>query len=150
MSPSTLEDIVCKSERPSANDKGKGKAKEVESESENENSSEEESYEIEEEIADIDRLLKLTKNAKDLDEKLPYSQKEKNSHLNDLRREPHVKEYFDEEVPGIKDLNELEQALREAREEKKKELGEVGTFTNSQSPSKTEPSSSYQSSSGSQ
>ena len=26
MSPSTHEDIVCKSERPSANDKGKGKA----------------------------------------------------------------------------------------------------------------------------
>jgi len=69
MSPSTHEDIVCKSERPSANDKGKGKAKEVESESEDDNSSEEESYEIEEEIADIERLLKLAKEAKDLDKK---------------------------------------------------------------------------------
>jgi len=150
MSPSTHEDIVCKSERPSANDKGKGKAKEVESESEDDNSSEEESYEIDEEIADIERLLRLAKEAKDLDKKLPYSQKEKNRYLNDLRGEPHVKEFFDEEVPDIEDLNELEDALREAKEAKQKELGEAGTYTNTQSPSKTEPSSSSQSSSGSQ
>ena len=147
MSPSTLEDLVCKSERPSANDKGKGKAIEVESESENENSSEEESYEIEEEIADIKRLLRLAKDAKKLDEKLPESEKNKNSHLNDLRKEPHVKEFFGEEVPDIKHLNELQDALREAREEKEKELGEAGTYI--PSPSKTEPSSSSQSSSGS-
>ena len=144
MSPSTHEDIVCKSERPSANDKGKGKAIEVESEAENEKSSEEESYEIEEEIADIERLLKLAKDAKDLDEKLPYHQKEKNRHLNDLRDDPHVKEFFDEEVPDIENLNELEDALREAKEAKQKELGEAGTYTNSQSPSKTESSSSSQ------
>ena len=149
MSPSTLEDLVCKSERPSANDKGKGKAIEVESEPENENSSEEESYEIEEEIADIKRLLRLAKDAKKLDEKLPESEKNKNSHLNDLRKEPHVKEFFGEEVPDIESLNELQDALREAKEEKEKELGEAGTYTNTQSPSKTEPSSSSQSSSGS-
>jgi DNA-binding transcriptional regulator GbsR (MarR family) len=111
MSPSTHEDFVCKSERPSAKDKGKGKAIEVESEAENEKSSEEESYEIEEEIADIKRLIKLSKDAKKLDEKLPESEKDKNAHLNDLRKEPHVKDFFGEEVPGVEDLNELEYAL---------------------------------------
>ena len=144
MSPSTHEDIVCKSERPSANDKGKGKAKEVESESEDEDSSEEESYEIEEEIADIKRLLGLAKDAKDLDEKLPYSQKGNNTYLNDLRKDPHVKEFFEEEVPDIENLNELEYALREAKELKQKELEQAENYTNTQSPSETKPSSSSQ------
>jgi hypothetical protein len=111
MSPSTHEDIVCKSERISAKDKGKGKAIEVESESKNESSSEEESFEIEEEIADLNRLLKLTKDAKDLDAKLPYSQKEKNSYLNALRNDRHVQEFYDGEVPRINNLNELQNAL---------------------------------------
>lgn len=52
---------------------------------------EEESFEIEEEIEDIEKLMKLSNDAMILDEKLPESQKGKNSHLKDLRRHPHDK-----------------------------------------------------------
>nr|GFC71341.1 hypothetical protein [Tanacetum cinerariifolium] len=150
MCPSTHADTVCKSKRSSTNDKGKGKAIEVESESEDEDSSEEESYEIEQELAGIKRLLELAEKARKLDGKLPDSQKEKNSHLNDLRNDPHVKKFFDEEVPDIEDLNELEDALLDAKEEKQKELAEAEYYANTQPPSKTEPSNSSQHSSSSQ
>lgn len=100
---------------------------------ENRANNEEESFEIEEELEDIERLLEISKKARALDEKLPSSQKEKNSHLNDLRKDPHVKEFFDNETPNIEDLDELEKGLREARKERKKELAEANSYTNTES-----------------
>lgn len=63
----------------------------------------EESFEIEE-IKHIEKLMKLSNNAMILDEKLPYSQKDKNSHLNALRKDSHVKEIFEGKTPTICDL----------------------------------------------
>jgi len=86
---------------------------------------EEESFEIEEEIEDIDKKIELSNNAKILDERLPDSEKEKNSYLNDLRKDPNVKEFFEGKTLNIEDLPELYKALKESREEKIKELSEV-------------------------
>jgi hypothetical protein len=63
-----------------------------------------------------------------LDEKLPDSQKEKNSHLNALRKDPDVKEFFEGKTPDVRDLPELNKALVEAREEKLKELAEAKKY----------------------
>ena len=60
-----------------------------------------------------------------LDEKLPNSQKDKNSYLNDLRKDPHIKEFFDGKIPNINDLPELNESLKEARQDKIKELSEA-------------------------
>ena len=138
-STSTHSDIIYKTEGCSNDDGDNGGTDNNDGANE-----EEESFELEEEIQHIEKLMRNSNDAMILDEKLPYHQKEKNRHLNDLRDDPHVKEFFDEEVPDIENLNELEDALREAKEAKQKELGEAGTYTNSQSPSKTESSSSSQ------
>ena len=63
-----------------------------------------------------------------LDELLPESQKNKNAHLNTVREDPHVKEYFEGETPEIKDLPELKDALKESREEKLEELAEAQNY----------------------
>lgn len=91
-------------------------------------SREEESFEIEEEIEDIERLMKLSNNAMILDEKLPYSQKDKNSYLNDIRKDPNVKEFFEGKTPNASDLPELNQSLREAKQDKIKELSEAKKY----------------------
>lgn len=67
----------------------------------------------------------LSNNAMILNEKLPLSQKDKNSYLNNLRKDPNIKEFFEGEKPNIKDLPELNQYLKKAREEKIKELSEA-------------------------
>ena len=119
---STYSDIVYKTEGSSNDDSDKG-----------DGAGEEESFEIEEEIQDIERLMKLSNNAMILDEKLPYSEKEKNSHLNDLRKDPSVKEFFEGKTPNVSDLPELNKALVESRNEKKKELSEAKNYANDQS-----------------
>lgn len=86
---------------------------------------EEESFEIEEEIQDINRLLKLSNKAIILDQKLPDSQKELNSHLKDLSKDPNVKEFFEGKTPNARDLPELHKALEEAKQDKMKELSEA-------------------------
>ena len=68
-----------------------------------------------------------------LDEKLPYSEKEKNSHLNDLRKDPHVKEFFEGKTPNVSDLPDLNRALVESRNEKIKELSEAKNYANDES-----------------
>lgn len=93
----------------------------------------EESFEIEEELEDIERLIELSNKAMALDEHLPDSEKEKNSHLNDLRKDPNVKEFFDGEIPNTSDLPELNKALVESREEKIKELFEAQNNANNDS-----------------
>jgi len=93
---------------------------------------EEESFEIEEEISHIKKLLKLSNDAIILDEKLPYPEKDKNSHLNDLRKDPHVKEFFEGKTPNISDLPELNEALKEAKKEKKQELYEAENNANAE------------------
>jgi uncharacterized protein YjiK len=72
--------------------------------------------------------MKASHDALILDEKLPYSEKEKNSHLNGLRKDPHVKEFFEGKTPNPSDLPELNKALKEAREEKIKELSEAKKY----------------------
>jgi hypothetical protein len=96
---------------------------------------EEESFEIEEEIEDIERLMRTSNNAMILDEKLPNSEKEKNSHLNELRKDPHVKEFFEGKTPNASDLPELNKALVAARKEKLEELSEAKKYANDESSS---------------
>jgi hypothetical protein len=93
----------------------------------------EESFEIEEEIQDINRLLEISKKAMILNEKLPDDQKNKNSHLNDLRKDPHVQEFFEGETPNVSDLPQLNKALKEARDEKINELSEAEKYANDES-----------------
>lgn len=134
-SSSIHSDTIYKSERSIKNNKGNDIDNKVSKKGDDEANNEEESFEIEEEIADIKRLLKLAKKARSLDGKLPYSQKEKNSHLNDLRKEPHVKEFFEDKTPNIEDLVELEDALWDAKYEKDKELEQAKKYSNTESSS---------------
>lgn len=98
---------------------------------------EQESFEIEEEIKHVEKLIDLVVDAVELDKKLPSSQREKNSHLNDLRKDPHVKEFFDGKDPSIDEIPELHRALLDAKEEKQEELAAAKnnskdeSFTNS-------------------
>src|ERR1044072_2824435 len=104
---------------------------------------EEESFEIEEEINEIEKLMRLSNDAMILDEKLPDSQKDKNSHLNALRENPHIKEFFEGKTPNVKDLPELNKSLKEAREDKIKELSEVKNYANNESSTNSLRDSSY-------
>ena len=51
--------------------------------------------------------MKLSNDAMILDEKLPSSEKDNNRYLNDLRKNPLVKEFFEGKTPNISDLPEL-------------------------------------------
>jgi len=128
ISSSIHSDIIYKSEGSSNQDGNTGG-----SDNDDEANKEEESFEIEEELANIEKLLKLSKRARTLDELLPYSEKEKNSHLNGLRKDPHVKEFFEGKTPNVSDLPELNKALVEARKEKIKELSEARNYANDES-----------------
>ena len=86
---------------------------------------EEESFEIEEELSHIKKLMKSSNNAMILDEVLPSSKKHQNSHLAALRKDPHVIEFFEGKTPNISDLPELNKALVEAKKAKKEELAEA-------------------------
>ena len=86
---------------------------------------EEESFEIEEELSHIKKLMKSSNNAMILDEVLPSSKKHQNSHLAALRKDPHVIEFFEGKTPNISDLPELNKALVEAKRAKKEELAEA-------------------------
>ena len=65
-----------------------------------------------------------------LDEKLPYNQKDKNRYLNKLRKDTHVQDFFEGKIPNINDLPELNESLKEAREDKSKELYEAKQIAN--------------------
>jgi hypothetical protein len=119
-STSTHSDIIYKSEGSSNDDGDKGGTDKNDGANE-----EEESFELEEEIEHIEKLMRDSNDAMILDEKLPYSEKEKNSHLNNLRKDPHVKEFFEGKTPNVSDLPELNKALAESRGEKIKELCEA-------------------------
>jgi hypothetical protein len=95
------EDPGTSGEDPSTGDKGD------DSDDKDDETEEEESFEIEEEIENIEKLMKISNNAMILDEKLPYSQKNNNRYLNDLRKNPQVKEFFEGKTPSIADLPEL-------------------------------------------
>jgi len=123
-STSTHSDIIYKTEGSSNDDGDKGGT------DKNDGANEEESFELEEEIQHIEKLMRESNDAMILDEKLPYSEKEKNSHLNNLRKDPHVKEFFEGETPNVSDLPELNRALVESRNEKKKELSEAKNYAN--------------------
>ena len=127
-STSTHSDIIYKFEGSSNDDGDKGGTDNNDGANE-----EEESFELEEEIQDIERLMKNSNDAMILDEKLPDSEKEKNSHLNDLRKDPHVKEFFEGKTPNVSDLPELNKALVEARKEKINELSEAKKYNNNES-----------------
>ena len=127
-STSTHSDIIYKSEGSSNDDGDKGGTDKDDGANE-----EEESFELEEEIEHIERLMKDSNDAMILDEKLPDSEKEKNSHLNGLRKDPHVKEFFEGKTPNASDLPELNKALVEARKEKIKELSEAKNYANDES-----------------
>jgi len=127
-STSTLSDIIYKSEG-SSNDNGDKGGNDKDGGA----NEEEESFEIEEELKHIKKLIRLSNNAMILDEKLPDSEKEKNSHLNDLRKDPHVKNFFDDKTPNVSDLPELNKALKEARDEKRQELSEARNYANDES-----------------
>jgi len=126
-STSTHSDIIYKSEGSSNDDGDKGGT------DMDDGANDEESFEIEEEIKHIEKLMKDSNDAMILDEKLPESEKEKNSHLNGLRKDPHVKEFFEGKTPNASDLPELNKALIEAREEKIKELSEAKNYANDES-----------------
>jgi hypothetical protein len=127
-STSTHSDIIYKTEGSNNDDGDKGG-----SDKNNGANEEEESFELEEEIAHIEKLMRKSNDAMILDEKLPDSAKEKNSHLNDLRKDPHVKEFFEGKTPNVSDLGELNKALVESREEKIIELYEAKNNANDES-----------------
>jgi hypothetical protein len=127
-STSTHSDIIYKSEGSSNDNGDKGGTDKDDGANE-----EEESFEIEEELKHIKKLIRLSNNAMILDEKLPDSEKEKNSHLNDLRKDPHVKNFFEGRTLNVSDLPELNKALKEAREEKREELSEARNYANDES-----------------
>jgi len=127
-STSTHSDIIYKSEGSSNDNGDKGGTDKDDGANE-----EEESFELEEEIQHIEKLMRNSNDAMILDEKLPDSEKEKNSHLNGLRKDPHVKEFFEGKTPNASDLPELNKALIEAREEKIKELSEAKNNANDES-----------------
>ena len=127
-STSTHSDIIYKTEGCSNDDGDNGGTDNNDGANE-----EEESFELEEEIEHIEKLMKDSNDAMILDEKLPDSEKEKNSHLNGLRKDPHVKEFFEGKTPNASDLPELNKALVEAREEKIKELSEARNYANDES-----------------
>jgi len=127
-STSTHSDIIYKTEGSSNDDGDKGGTDNNDGANE-----EEESFELEEEIQHIEKLMRDSNNAMILDEKLPDSEKEKNSHLNDLRKDPHVKEFFEGKTPNVSDLPDLNRALVEARNEKIKELSEAKNYANDES-----------------
>lgn len=131
-STSTHSDIIYKTEG-SSNENSDKDTSDMNPSDNNDGASEEESFEIEEEIADIKRLMKLSNNAMILDERLPDSQKDKNRYLNDLRKDPNVKEFFEGKTPNISDLPELNQSLIEARADKIRELSEAKSNNNSES-----------------
>jgi hypothetical protein len=123
-STSTHSDIIYKTEGSSNDDGDKGGTDKNDGANE-----EEESFELEEEIAHIERLMRKSNDAMILDEKLPESEKEKNSHLNDLRKDPVVKEFFEGKTPNVRDLRELNKSLVEAR----KELSEAEIYAKDES-----------------
>jgi len=127
-STSTHSDIIYKTEG-SSNDGGDNGG----TDNNDGANEEEESFELEEEIQHIEKLMRNSNDAMILDEKLPYSEKEKNSHLNDLRKDPHVKEFFEGKTPNVSDLPELNKALVESRNEKIKELSEAKNYANDES-----------------
>ena len=127
-STSTHSDIIYKTEGCSNDDGDNGGTDNNDGANE-----EEESFELEEEIQHIEKLMRNSNDAMILDEKLPYSEKEKNSHLNDLRKDPHVKEFFEGKTPNVSDLPELNKALVESRNEKIKELSEAKNYANDES-----------------
>jgi hypothetical protein len=127
-STSNHSDIIYKTEGSSNDDGDKGGTDNNEGAYE-----EEESFELEEEIRHIEKLMRNSNNAIILDEKLPFSEKNKNSHLKDIRKDPHVKEFFDGKTPNVSDLPELNRALVEARNEKIKELSEAKKYANDES-----------------
>jgi len=86
---------------------------------------EEESYEIEEEIQNTRRLRTILWEAISLDPKLPESEKLRNSYLNELKKDPLVKEYLQGEELTMSDLEEMDGALSEAENESKKDLAEA-------------------------
>ena len=97
-----------------------------------------ESFEIEKEIMELKKDIENVNKALKLDNKLPVSEKEKNSHLNDLRKNPIVQEFFEGRVPGIADLPELKEAMKESLKEKEEELDEAKKTLNEENLSSTE------------
>ena len=79
--------------------------------------------------------MKLSNDAMILDEKLPSSEKDNNRYLNDLRKNPQVKGFFEGKTPNISDLPELNKALVEARKYKKRELSRAIRNANNESSS---------------
>ena len=134
ISSSIHSDIIYKTEGSSNEDGDNGDSdKNNEANKEEKSIEEEESFEIEEELKHIKNLLKLSNNARILDEKLPDSQKEKNRYLNDIREDPHVQEFFEGKTPNADDLVELQKALLDAKKEKKQELSEARKYAEDES-----------------
>lgn len=96
----------------------------------------------EKERANLVYLYKEADKAIELNSKLPDSEKEKNHHLNKLRQDPFVKNYFEDEDINISDLPELKHACRErmniisADDDNNGDPGGNGNFS---SPSGTGP-----------
>ena len=76
----------------------------------------------EEEIEDLNRYLNEVENAIKLDSKLPTSEKEKNSHLNNLRKDHGVQNHLGGDSLEVKDLPTLKKALEYSLKERKAEL----------------------------
>jgi len=108
-----------------SNDSEKEKSSNDDKSNDSEKEEEEESYEIEEEIQNTRRLRTILWEAISLDPKLPESEKLRNSYLNELKKDPLVKEYLQGEELTMSDLEEMDGALSEAENESKKDLAEA-------------------------
>ena len=133
-STSTHSDLIYKSEGSSNNDGGKGGTGNNDGTDNNDGANqEEESFELEEELAHIERVINESNNAMILDEKLPDSEKGKNSHLNNLRNDSHVKDFFEGKTFNVTNLPLLNDALVQARKDRKEELSEAKNYANYES-----------------
>ena len=86
--------------------------------------------ELKKDIENVNKALKL-------DNKLPAPEKEKNRHLNEIRKNPIVQEFFEGRVPDIADLPELKEAMEESLKEKEEELDEAKKTLNEENLSST-------------
>jgi len=83
---------------------------------------EEERLSTEDRIANIDKLIRESRNAMTLNNRLPDSQKEKNAHLTTLRNDPDVQDYYDGNTPDVGDLPDFVRDLEQSKETEKREL----------------------------
>jgi len=96
---------------------------------------EEESLSTKDRIANIDKLIRESRNAMTLNNRLPDSQKEKNAHLTTLRNDPDVQDYYEGNTPDVGDLPYFLKDLEQSKERENRKLAQEKNSLRDQSNS---------------